>query len=210
MRNGSPVSCHWTNLIVLAFVGLLTITAVPVSHAVPQTAATGALIGEVLDPTGQGIPGASVELKNQEMAASRSTVSDEEGRFVFTLLPPGTYQVTVQKDGYSQAKSAASVSVTETARLPIPLKIAGLTQSAEVHANVSGVQTDSSAMGRVVDGNMVTSLPLVTRNYTQIAVPKSCFTTPPVIGADGLGTAFENSGTGIVDGPGQVNVDLSL
>ena len=110
MRNGSPVSCHWTNLIVLAFVGLLTITAVPVSHAVPQTAATGALIGEVLDPTGQGIPGASVELKNQEMAASRSTVSDEEGRFVFTLLPPGTYQVTVQKDGYSQAKSAVSVS----------------------------------------------------------------------------------------------------
>jgi len=128
------------------------------------------LIGEVLDPTGRGIPGAAVDLKNQEMAASRSTVSDEEGRFVFTLLPPGIYQVTAQKDGYSQAKSAVTVSVTETARLSIPLKIAGLTQGVEVHANVSGVQTDSAALGRVVDGNMVTSLPLVTRNYTQIAV----------------------------------------
>jgi hypothetical protein len=38
----------------------------------------------------------------------------------------------------------------------------------------------------------------------------SCFTTPPVIGADGIGTAFGNSGTGIADGPGQVNLDLAL
>jgi hypothetical protein len=38
----------------------------------------------------------------------------------------------------------------------------------------------------------------------------SCFTTPPVIGADGVGTTFGNSPTGIVDGPGQVNVDLAV
>jgi len=38
----------------------------------------------------------------------------------------------------------------------------------------------------------------------------SCFTTPPVIGADGIGTGFGNSATGIVDGPGQANLDLAL
>jgi hypothetical protein len=38
----------------------------------------------------------------------------------------------------------------------------------------------------------------------------SCFTTPPVIGADGIGTGFGNSGTGIVEGPGQANLDLAL
>jgi hypothetical protein len=38
----------------------------------------------------------------------------------------------------------------------------------------------------------------------------SCFTTQPVIGADGVGTAFGNSATGIVDGPGQANLDLAL
>jgi hypothetical protein len=38
----------------------------------------------------------------------------------------------------------------------------------------------------------------------------SCFTTPPVIGADGIGTAFGDSATGIVDGPGQVNLDLAV
>ena len=38
----------------------------------------------------------------------------------------------------------------------------------------------------------------------------ACFKSPPIIGADGIGTAFGNSGTGIVDGPGQANLDLAL
>jgi len=38
----------------------------------------------------------------------------------------------------------------------------------------------------------------------------SCFTSPPVIGADGMGTGFGNSATGIVDGPGQANLDIAL
>jgi hypothetical protein len=38
----------------------------------------------------------------------------------------------------------------------------------------------------------------------------SCFTSPPVIGADGIGTSFGNSATGIVDGPGQANIDISF
>jgi hypothetical protein len=38
----------------------------------------------------------------------------------------------------------------------------------------------------------------------------SCFTAQPVIGADGVGTAFGDSVTGIVDGPGQANLDLAL
>ena len=37
-----------------------------------------------------------------------------------------------------------------------------------------------------------------------------CFTSPPIIGSDGIGTAFGNSATGIVDGPGQANLDLAL
>jgi hypothetical protein len=38
----------------------------------------------------------------------------------------------------------------------------------------------------------------------------SCFTTPAVVGEDGIGTDFGNSSTGIVNGPGQSNLDLAL
>ena len=39
---------------------------------------------------------------------------------------------------------------------------------------------------------------------------KPCFAKPSVIGADGVGTDFGNSATGIVDGPGQANLDLAI
>ncbi len=39
---------------------------------------------------------------------------------------------------------------------------------------------------------------------------KSCFTTPPIIGADGIGTRFGYSRTRIVDGPGQANLNFAL
>lgn len=39
---------------------------------------------------------------------------------------------------------------------------------------------------------------------------KSCFSNPPIIGADSMGRGFGNSGTGIVDGPGQANLDLAI
>ena len=38
----------------------------------------------------------------------------------------------------------------------------------------------------------------------------SCFTMPAVVGADGIGTDFGNSGTGVVNGPGQFNIDLGI
>lgn len=39
---------------------------------------------------------------------------------------------------------------------------------------------------------------------------RSCFSSPPIIGADGVGTTFGNSATGIVDGPAQANLDVAL
>jgi hypothetical protein len=39
---------------------------------------------------------------------------------------------------------------------------------------------------------------------------KECFANPQVIGADGVGTAFGNSSTGILDGPGQANLDVAI
>jgi hypothetical protein len=62
--------------------------------------------------------------------------------------------------------------------------------------------------GKCAKNQFVTAGPIGSKlnNYFNA----SCFTTPPVIGADGIGTAFGNSGTGIVDGPGEANLDLAV
>ena len=75
--------------------------------------------------------------------------------------------------------------------------------------NVFGISEDRAELsGRCAKNQLVTSGPIGTKlnNYFDL----SCFSAPPVIGTDDIGTAFGNSGTGIVDGPGQENLDLAV
>jgi len=75
--------------------------------------------------------------------------------------------------------------------------------------NVFGISEDQAELtGMYNKSQFISQDPIGSKlnNYFNA----SCFTTPPVIGADGIGTAFGNSGTGIVDGPGQANLDFAL
>ena len=75
--------------------------------------------------------------------------------------------------------------------------------------NVFGISEDRAQLAPGCSkANLVTAGSVESKlaNYFN----KSCFTTPPVIGADGIGSTFGDSATGIVDGPGQFNIDASL
>jgi hypothetical protein len=75
--------------------------------------------------------------------------------------------------------------------------------------NVFGISEDRAELsGKCAKNQLVTGGPIGSKLNTYFNA--SCFTTPRVIGADGIGTAFGNSGTGIIDGPGQANIDLAL
>src|SRR5271167_4001109 len=64
-----------------------------------QTAATGALAGKVLDPSGAVIPGAEVHLMNHQTGDTDLSTSDAAGNFHFPLLPPASYELQVSKRG---------------------------------------------------------------------------------------------------------------
>ena len=75
--------------------------------------------------------------------------------------------------------------------------------------NVFGISEDRAQLtGTCAKSQLVSGGPIESR-LSDYFNP-SCFSNPPVIGADGIGTAFGNSATGIVDGPGQANLDLAL
>src|SRR5262245_28679105 len=59
---------------------------------------TGTLRGTVTTPDKAALAGASVTIKSPALQADRSTVTAQDGSFVFVGLPPGTYTVTVKKD----------------------------------------------------------------------------------------------------------------
>ena len=136
-----------------------------------QTSSTGALRGVSIDPTGAFLPGAVVRLTNLQTGAIRSAISDEEGRFNFPLLRPGGYQVQASKSGADDLVASATINidVTETIHVELHFRLATISHTVKVLAEPTLVQTESSGLGRVVNENAVNNLPLVNRNFAQIA-----------------------------------------
>jgi len=136
-----------------------------------QTASTGALTGMIFDPTGAFTPGVLVRITNEETGLAESRTSDQEGRFSFLLLHPGKYLITASTANPDALSINANVTVhiTETVQIDLHLRLPTVFHSIEVSSESAMVQTDSSTLGRLVNQTSVTGLPLVTRNFAQIA-----------------------------------------
>jgi hypothetical protein len=150
---------------------ILAIALVFSGHVRSQTASTGALSGVALDPTGAVLTGVVVRLANQDTRVSQSATSDRDGRFKFLLLSPGKYELQASKTGFDTliASATVDVSVTETVHLDLHLQVATVFRTVYVSAQPSMVDTEGSTLGRVVNERAVSGLPLVTRNFAQIA-----------------------------------------
>jgi len=151
----------------LAATAVIALLAFPFSG---QTTATGALAGELLDPTGAVIPGATLRLVNRSTSRMLTAISSDSGRFSFLLLQPGSYELQASKTDFETLDLfGLEVYVTETLEVEARMRLATQFQSTQVVSAPSMVQTDNSALGRVANESTITGLPLVTRNFAQIA-----------------------------------------
>ena len=74
-----------------------------------SAAAPGAIYGTVQDVLGRAIPGAKVSLQKESGDVVGSIHSDRSGKFVFKSVAPGTYAITVDKEGYQEGVSIVSL-----------------------------------------------------------------------------------------------------
>jgi Carboxypeptidase regulatory-like domain len=152
-------------------VGAIAILVIVANHGFSQTASTGGLTGVTFGPAGTVLPGVVVRLTDQSTSTTRSTTSDEEGSYSFPLLTPGTYDVQARGTDSDTlvARTTIRINVTEMVRLGLRLRLATVLENINVSAENPIVQTDSSALGKVVNETAVTGLPLTTRNFSQLA-----------------------------------------
>ena len=150
--------------------GLLGIGLCLAGRSLGQTASTGAVVGTALDPSGAALPGVVLRLVKEGGGERTSATSDGNGRYWFLLLPPGEYALEASvRDFEPISLLGINIHVTETLRLDLHLRLATRVERVNVSSNPLTVQADSSALGRVVNENAVGDLPLVTRNFAQIA-----------------------------------------
>jgi hypothetical protein len=78
-------------------------TLIPMA-ASPQITSAGAVVGQVTDPQTKAVPGAEVRLTDVATRVTRTTFTNDAGRYIFLDLAPGVYTATVGKEGFAQAQ----------------------------------------------------------------------------------------------------------
>ena len=123
------------------------------------------LNGTVTDPNNAGVPGAKVTLSNVDVGFARQFITSETGQYTFSQIPPGTYELRVEKPGfdvYRQPKVVLAVGQSST--LNAKLQIGSVSQTVEVTGNAPVLETGNANVGSEVSTKQAVELPLNIRN----------------------------------------------
>jgi hypothetical protein len=146
----------------LPHVRLLLILAAAAVTAFGQTQ-TGSISGNITDPNGAAVPGASVDATSQESGVTEHTVSSEAGIYVFPSLTTGHWTITAEKPGFKKlVRTDIEVFIAQRQALDLQLEVGNVTQTVEVSANQTLLDTETSEKGQALTPHMYQTLPLWT------------------------------------------------
>jgi hypothetical protein len=126
VRLAALLSLNFVLLCVPSFAG----QAAPASAA--QQAAPS-VSGRVVDPSGVGVVGATIKLTGADLVSSQESVTDNDGRFVFTHAAPGPIHLTIISTGFATQEFSGNVGVAADLEVPqITLVIASVNTEVKV------------------------------------------------------------------------------
>jgi outer membrane receptor protein involved in Fe transport len=162
-------------------VAALVITA---AAAYAQPAQTGTISGAVEDTTGGVLPGVTVTLQSQDRGFTRSTVTDENGRYVFPAVPIGPYTVTASLQGFETGTATDNlVEVDKTTQVPFSLRVGALTDTVQVVGDTPIVDPTTVTATTRISNEEFEKLP-VGRSYLNLIAA-----APGVVGTANVNSA---------------------
>jgi hypothetical protein len=135
-----------------------------------QSGTSSALAGSVLDPSGAVISNAQVKATDINTGSVREVQTNLEGRFLFSQINPGTYQIEVHAQGFGLGRSQPTiVSVGQTAQVNFSLSPAATSQSVEVTGQSALMSLENPNTSTTLDAKTIKSLPNPGQDLTYIA-----------------------------------------
>ncbi|MBC7928928.1 MAG: TonB-dependent receptor, partial [Bryobacteraceae bacterium] len=163
---------HWSRVCPsLRYLSLIAILcALPVFGQNP----TGSIEGRVTDNKGEPIPGATTSVRNLQNGQGRQQPSEPGGHFRFSLLPTGTYALTITAPQFASfTQEPIEIVIGQTARLDVKMELDTVRQSIFVVGDAPVVDTSTNTFGKTVTGREMVDLPLNGRNFAQLGLLQS-------------------------------------
>jgi hypothetical protein len=134
-----------------------------------QSTPTGTLLGQVVDQAGGALPGATVTARKEATGDTRSDVTDARGFYRLSNLVTGTYDLSVQLQGFKTAhKAGVDVEAAVPLSLEVILEVGAMSESITVDAEAGLLQTATAATARKLGGDELSAVPSATRNFTHL------------------------------------------
>jgi outer membrane receptor protein involved in Fe transport len=169
----------------LKFLSLLAILTLFSVWAFGQ-AETGAINGTVTDNTGAVVVGATVTATSIDTGLVRATTTKSAGEYTITNLPPKTYDLTVEAQGFRKFTQRVKVGVGSMNDVSAKLGVTAASTTVEVtgSSEMATVNTENQTLSQVIGSNQLENMPTLTRNPYDL------------VGTSGNVTEDSNSGRG--------------
>ncbi len=139
-----------------SFVLLFTLAS---KKTAAQTATTGDLTGVVTDPTGAIIPNVAVELRNVQRGTKLETKTNDSGAYRFSLLPSGSYEISINASGFQPITVRTTVSIGQVNAQDLKLTLGTSTEKIVVTEPAPLVQTESGSTSATLNETQIQSMP---------------------------------------------------
>jgi hypothetical protein len=132
---------------------------------------TGEILGRVVDASGAPVGGAKVTVRQLETNIRQELTTLDDGQFRALQLPIGTFEVTVEKEGFAKyVRPSVQLALNQRAELPVKLQVAAVRDAVTVVGESPIINTTNAEISTNFDAKRVSELPLSTnRNILNLA-----------------------------------------
>ena len=131
---------------------------------------TGSIVGTARDSSGAIAPGTTITITNVRTNSTRKDVTDANGDYVISALPPSDYSVKAEKTGFKTFLARQiTLPVGAEIRLDIALEVGQVSEQVTIEATAALLETESTALSQVMNQKRIVDLPLNGRNFLELA-----------------------------------------
>ena len=143
-------------LVLLLIVVLFGLSAS--SRYVLAQGTNGTLTGQVVDPSGAAIPEASITLTNVGTSFPQTVTTDGTGIYVFKLVQPGNYMLTVVARGFAKyVQQGIVIDANANATQNVAMKVGSSSETVSVTADAELIDTTTAELGMTINEESVSS-----------------------------------------------------